>query len=255
MGSLTNKTIASIYKDLFYIDNSNNGIDSTTRSIKDGAGNETALDLSDRRLAVQPSADTTTLMQIKDADGNALFTIDSTNDVVKGGTNAQIVNTQYATFSGTALNIDGSSHLAVPRFVAPATQLTLGTGTDPSTSLTISNTADDVVSCMWYLDTAINIDAVTVWVAGDGASGDTIRFHLMSYSVDTSNGSTGGDLTSGAVIASGGDITNAGYEQAYYQALTVATSSVAQGKALFFTIKGDGTNSNYNVNCQIKYHL
>ena len=98
------------------------------------------------------------------------------------------------------------------------------------------------------LDTAINIDAVTVWVAGDGASGDTIRFHIMSYSVDTSNGSTGGDLTSGAVIASGGDITNAGYEQAYYQQMTIQSANVDAGKAILFTFRSDSVNSDYGIN-------
>ena len=238
--SLTGKTPAQFYKDLLHTDNSNTGISSTIKQIKCGDGDATALQLSDRNFKVQPAADSTTTACIYDVDGNVILTVDTT---------------KYVEFHGTSLEVDGSSHLAVPRAVAPATQLTLGTGTNPDTSLTISTTADDVLSCMWYVDTAVVLDSVTIWSGANTSGGDTTRFHLVSYSIDTSNGSTGGDLSSGAVHADGGDITNAGYEQAYYQALTIGTSSIAAGKAVFLTIKGDGTNSNYNVNCRIKYHL
>ena len=192
---------------------------------------------------------------VRDIDGNSLFAVDTTNNLIKVGSGQEVANTQYVEFHGTALNVDGSAHLAVPRAVAPATQLTLGTGTNPDTSLTIATTADDVISCMWYVDTAISLDSVAVWCAGDNATGDTIRFHLCSYSIDSSNNATGGDLSSGAVHADGSDIVTAGYEQAYYQSLTIGTASVASGKAMFLTIKGDGTNGNYNVNCRIKYHI
>ena len=63
----------------------------------------------------------------------------------------------------------------------------------------------------------ITIDRVIWWSGADAASGDTTRCHLMSYSIDSGNGSTSGDFSSGAVLADGGDVTNAGYEQAYYQ--------------------------------------
>ncbi len=253
--SLTGKTPAQFYKDLLHTDNSNTGISSTIKQIKCGDGDATALQLSDRNFKVQPAADSTTTACIYDVDGNVILTVDTTNNLVKVGTGQQIATTNYVEFHGTSLDVDGSSHLAVPRAVAPATQLTLGTGTNPDTSLTISTTADDVLSCMWYVDTAVVLDSVTIWSGANTSGGDTTRFHLVSYSIDTSNGSTGGDLSSGAVHADGGDITNAGYEQAYYQTLTIGTSSIAAGKAVFLTIKGDGTNSNYNVNCRIKYHL
>ena len=45
----------------------------------------TSLYLSSRNLKVQPSADTTTNTVIYDADGNALVTVDSNNDLVKLG--------------------------------------------------------------------------------------------------------------------------------------------------------------------------
>ena len=255
MGNLSGKTPSEFYKDLLHTDNSNTGISTTDKVVKCGDGDSTALSLSNQRASVLPSADSTTVLRVRKAGGDDVLTVDSTNGLVKVNAGQQIANTQYAEFHGTALNVDGSSHLAVPRAVAPATQLTLGTGTNPDTSLTVSTTADDVVSCMWYIDTAISLDSVVVWAGADGATGDTIRFHLVSYTIDNSNNATSGDLSSGAVHADGSDITNAGYEQAYYQSLTIGTASVAAGKVMFLTIKGDGTNSNYNVNCKIKYHL
>tara|TARA_R100000278_G_scaffold7638_1_gene9961 strand:+ start:168 stop:935 length:768 start_codon:yes stop_codon:yes gene_type:complete len=255
MAGIINKTLSEIYKDLFYIDNDNNGFTTTLKTIKDGAGNTSSLSLSDRATQIKANTDNTTALQVQDADGNALFTVDTTNDLVKAGINQQYANTQFAHFAGTAMNVDGSTHLCVPRIIAGATGMTLGTGTDPDTSLTISTTADDVISCMWYVSTAVTIDSVEVWCAGDASGNDTLRFHLMSYTIDNSNGSTGGDLTSGTVVASGADISSLGYEQAYFQSMTINSANIAAGKAVFFTIKGDSSNANYNVNVQIKYHL
>ena len=41
--SLTNKTIANTYKDLLQVDNSNNGLTTTPRRLKDGSGVNSAL--------------------------------------------------------------------------------------------------------------------------------------------------------------------------------------------------------------------
>ena len=48
--SLTGKTKASSYKDILQMDNSNNGIDTTTRNVKDGEGTQSALNLSDDQI-------------------------------------------------------------------------------------------------------------------------------------------------------------------------------------------------------------
>ena len=60
----------------------------------------------------------------------------------------------------------------------------------------------------------------------------------MSYDIDTSNSATGGDLSNGVEnCVSPSTITNAGYEQAYFQALTVSTSDVDEGKLIIAMIK------------------
>ena len=252
--NLTGKSISAIYKDLLHTGNDNTGIGSSDKIITCGDGDETSLSLSNQRASVASSTNNTTAFAVKSSGGATYLATDTTNGVVKVNTNQIIANTATIGFHGSALNVDGSTHLVVPRSVAPATQMTLGTGTDPDTSLTIATTADDIVNCMWYPINAVTIDSVNIWTAGHAATGDTIRFHLCSYTIDNSNGSTGGDLTSGVVNASGADIITAGYEQAYHQALTINTATIAGGKAVFLTIKGDGTNADYSVNAQVTYH-
>ena len=69
------------------------------------------------------------------------------------------------------------------------------------------------------------------------------------------NGSTSGDLSSGVVVADGANITNAGYEQAYYQAMTIQSADVDAGKVILFTFASDTVNSDYSINATVKYHI
>ena len=112
-----------------------------------------------------------------------------------------------------------------------------------------------VANTVWYVPDNIVIDSAFFWVGADASSGDTVRCHLMSYDIITTAGSTSGNLSGGVVVADGGDIVSAGYEQAYYQSMTIQNASVSAGKALFFTFRQDGTNSDYSISATIKYHL
>ena len=259
--SLTNKTISSTYKDIISIDNSNAGFDTNIDQVRSGNGNGSALYLSTNNFKVQPTADSTTNSVIYDKDGNILFQVDSTNDAVKVLGNH--VNTQYAYFGVSSADtiftgMSANTHTAVPfnSNGLSGALVTLGTGTNPDTSLTVSTTADDLVNCIMYIDSNINVDAVYVWMGSDTATADTAcRFHLMSYTIDTGNSATSGDLSSGVVVADGSDINNAGYEQAYYQSMTIQNASVSSGSVLMFLARMDSVNSDISLNCKIKYHL
>lgn len=259
--SLTNKTISSTYKDIISIDNSNAGFDTNIDQVRSGNGNGSALYLSTNNFKVQPTADSTTNSVIYDKDGNILFQVDSTNDAVKALGNH--VNTQYAYFGVSSADtiftgMSANTHTAVPfnSNGLSGALVTLGTGTNPDTSLTVSTTADDLVNCIMYVDSSISVDAVYVWMGSDTATADTAcRFHLMSYTIDTGNSATSGDLSSGVVVADGSDINNAGYEQAYYQSMTIQNASVSSGSVLMFLARMDSVNSDISLNCKIKYHL
>ena len=101
----------------------------------------------------------------------------------------------------------------------------------------------------------ITIDRVVWWSGADDATGDTTRCHLMSFDIDSGNGSTGGDLSNGVVLADGADITNAGYEQSYYQQMTIQSANVNANKAIMFMFRSDSVNSDFSINATIKYHL
>jgi hypothetical protein len=264
--SLTGQPVDGTYKSLTRINDNDNGIDSSLENITDGVGTSSAFNLSTNSALIKPTAsDNTSAFVCQDKDGNSLLTVDTTNDKVKLGSGQQYANTSYAYFGISYIDTAGAAFLANTHYSIPfgganygdavAANYALGTGTDPATSLTISDTAHSVVRCYWWVPDAIVIDEVKWLLGADAATGDTCRAHLMSYTVDTSNGTTGGDLSSGTVIASSSDITNSGYEQIYNNTMTVSSSSVSAGKVILFVFRSDSVNSDYTINATIKYHI
>ena len=84
--SLTGVYPADSYKDLIKVSNANAGIDSSLRVVSDGEGTDSPLYLSNTKVKIQPSADSTDVFDIYDSSGNLLFQIDSTNKKVTAGT-------------------------------------------------------------------------------------------------------------------------------------------------------------------------
>ena len=257
--SLTGKSPSETYKDIAYVDNDNNGVTTSLKQVKTGNGSNTALQVSDRSLQVKSATDNTTALDVQNASGTSKLLVDTTNNYVKA--NGGHVNTQYQEFGiGSADSVWAgalaNTHYAVP-FNGYANQalVSIGTSSNPDTSLTIATTADDVTCCFWFIMDSITIDRVVWWSGADAATGDTTRCHLMSYDIDSDNGSTGGDLSSGVVLADGADITNAGYEQSYYQQMTIQSADVTAGKVVLFTFRSDSVNSDFSINATIKYHI
>ena len=253
---------ADTYKDILQIDNSNNGVSTALKQVKSGNGNGSSLHVSRDKLKNQPSQDSTESVVLYDADGNALFTIDTTNDLVKLGISQINANTQFASFGVSSADTvwatkTENTHTAVPfnSNGLSGAVVTFGTSTDPATTLTIATTADDLVNSFMVVPNNIVVDAVSFWAGANSASGDTLRCHLMSYDIVSTAGSTGGDLSSGVVVADGSDLVSAGYEQASYQSMTVQSSSVTAGKVLLFVFRQDSTSSDYSISASIKYHL
>ena len=261
MASFTGNSIKDVYKDILHTSNSNSGIGSSIKQITCGDGDTTALYLSDRNAKIQPSADSTTNTVIYDSDGNALVTVDSTNDLVKAGIGQHAVNTQYAHFgvgSGDSVwaGAAADNHYAVP-FNSIATQALVdgSDGTDPATSFTIATTADDMVGVLWYIMDNITIDRVVWWSGVSVSTTHTSRAHLMVYTIDQSNSSSSGDLSSGAVLAYSSDVSSVGYEQSYYNQMSISTADVDAGKAVMFFLRTDSVARDITINATIKYHL
>ena len=267
--SKTGKTPASYYKsDVSVSQTSNVGFDSTTRVICSGDGADSALSLSDDVLSVQPvNDDTTGAMLVKNKAGNNILAVDTDNSKLLGGASQTALNTQYALFGADYSGVSSyvaDTHYAIPFLITPlfTTIVSMGSSTsssfndtNPASSLTISNTAMDVVRTYWYVMDDITIDAVKWFHAADTATGDSTAAHLMAYTVDITKSSTGGDLSSGVVVADGSIITNAGYEQIYYQSMTIQSADVDAGKVILFTFASDTVNSDYSINATVKYHI
>ena len=260
--SLTGKTKASTYKDILQMNNSNSGVDSTSRNVVDGEGSASSISISSEKASVVPSSvDSTNVFVVADKDGNGLLQVDSSNDLVKAGAGLHIVNTNIKEF---AMDSQEANPAAADTWYGltstfnhnDVNEMAMGTGSTPATTLTMANTAALVVKHYWYVPANITIDSCNVWFGADAASGDVVKFSVMSYTVDSANGSTGGDLSSGVEnCVSPATITGAGREQAYYQALTVSEDKVNSGSVILACVSQASINSDLTVNMQLVYHL
>ena len=256
--SLSGKTLKDTYIDLLQLDNSNSGTPTTVRNVKDGAGSSTALMVSDDQVRINPVNDDTTLaLAVRATTGATVLGVDTTNQLVSASGNT--INTQYAYFSVVITHFSSASaneHYAVP-FVngnnaATTSYISLGTGTDPATSVDTNSVAYKLVPVMWYIPDNMTIDAVYSLEGADAATGDTTRMHLMSY--DFTSGATS-CLTNGTLLAHNSDVTNAGYEQPYLSTWTVDSSDVVAGKVILAAFRSDSNNSDYSLTIKVKYHL
>ena len=256
--SLSGKTLKDSYVDLLQLDNSNNGTPTTVKNVKDGAGNSTALMVADDQIRIFPTNDdSTTTLLVRAKTGNTVLQADTTNNLLYGSGN--IVNTQYAYFSVVTTHFSSAAaneHYAIPfangNNAATTSYISLGTGTDPATSVDTNSVAYKLVPVMWYIPDNMTIDAVYSFEGADAATGDTTRMHLMSY--DFTSGATS-PLTNGTLLAHNSDVTNAGYEQPYLSTWTVDSSDVVAGKVILAAFRSDSNNSDYSLTIKVKYHL
>ena len=262
--SLTDKTIAGSYKDLLQIDNSNNGMGTGLKYVKDGEGVQSCLSISDDNLGIQPNNDNhTNTLDVRAADSSLVLQVDTTNQLVYGSGN--IVNTQYAVFgigSRQSSVLEANTHYAIPfaqgsfANTVGAEMPSFGTSTDPATSLTTADTDSDraaeIVPCVWYVPDDISVDAVYSLEGADAATGDTTRMHLFSYDFTSGNPSC---LTNGTLLAHNSDNANAGSEQPYLSTWTVDSAAVSSGKVILAFFRSDSINSDYSLKITVKYHL
>ena len=266
--SFTGSALKDVYKDILQTNNSNTGIGASLKQITCGDGDETSLFLSKRQFKIQPSLDNVASSVIYDKDGNALFTVDSTNDIVKAGIGQHTVNTQYHQFGIFDFSPSIGAHHALINnsWSAEGTVYTGavnasnwgGTGTNPATSLTLSSASHELVPALWLLQGNITIDEVSYMMGSDAAS--TINLHIMQYDMVTGAGSTAGDLSNGVVLAQTGSADDSlspvttGDDRVSNGTLTINTADVASGKVIIAFAEASDTDD-MTVNLNIKYHL
>ena len=263
MPTKTGKTYSSFYGNDLAINQANNtGVDSSTRTIQDGFGNNTALNLSDDNVHVKPQSDDTTgAFLVQNSTGGSVFAVDTTNLKVLVGASQVATNTQYAYFaisSSGGLSAVAGTHYAIPYGnMLSATAVAMGTGANPSTSYDVSDNdnGDDLTMMLWYVPDNITVDQVHLLAGGSAATGDTINIHLLSFDFDAGAGAGKGDLSNGVVIAGGADIASLGYENIIYQSTSPSSADVDAGKVIMATFESAGTNSDYGINITVKYHI
>jgi len=261
--SLTNKTISNTYRDLLKIDNGNAGIGGVVKNIQSGNGVNSALKIGKDTVSAKPeTAENSAVLRVQSYDGATLLQVDSTNTEVKAlgnSVNTQVKQFMYSSINGhpdTANTWSALDAIGGGRFRGG--NIELGTGGTPATTYDVSggNQADDLVQSMFYVPFDIKIDSAKVWFGSSTATGDDVKFSIMSYTVSTANDATGGDLSAGVEnCVSPSTITSAGYEQAYYQSLTVSTPNVDAGKVILACVHQDDVNCDLTLNMQLIYHL
>ena len=261
--SLREKTLKDTYGDLLQLDNSNNGVGTSIKKIKDGSGGGSALSIADDYVQVQPENDDTgNAFKVRNSSGTSIFNVDTDSEEITGAGN--IMNTQYAYFgigNSFSSNFAANTHYSLPFMGNNHVNTThdnfaFGTSTDPATTFTTADAtathAALIVPCFWYVPDAISIDAVHSIEGADDGTGDTTRMHLFSYTY--TSGSTSA-LTGGTLLAHNNDVTNAGSEQLYTGSWTVDSAAVTAGKVILGFFRSDSNNSDYSINMTIKYHL
>jgi hypothetical protein len=251
--ALTDKTVASTYKDLLTLNNSNSGATSAGTTIQDGNGTNTALTLGTRNSTFRPATDHTAILSVENAAGDDILRVDTSNKLVKVNETQSIANTQYLRFGYNDIDVDSGTHIGVPIMGAITNaNVTFGTSTDPSAP-NVSNNGDDWIHYLHYVDTNITVDAVNVLVGATAATGDSLNFHLLNLA--TGDTTTIDEWSSTTVVADDSGTSNAGYEQFYRVVLNIQSANVDAGNYLALTVEGDGTNSDYSINALIRYHL
>ena len=184
MADLTGSTIASTYKDLLQVSNSNSGIDSTLRVIEDGEGTESMLSISSSAAKISSSSQLqfrdSAIHISSDADGYLNVQADTGVNINIGGTDELAVTATTSTFgtnlvipdSGTIGNASDTDLLTFTSGV-----LTVAGELD-ATTLDISGNAD--------IDGTLEADAITV----DGVAlatfiRDTVGTNMLSSNTES----------------------------------------------------------------------
>tara|TARA_R100001594_G_scaffold44444_1_gene76888 strand:- start:221 stop:1012 length:792 start_codon:yes stop_codon:yes gene_type:complete len=260
--SLTGKSPSETYKDIAYVDNSNNGVTTSLKQVKTGNGGSTALQVSDRALQVKSATNNTTALDVQNASGTSKLLVDTTNNYVKA--NGVHVNTMYKQFMAFDLSPTAGIHYpmasaeaGIPHASGDASYTPLGVfgnSADPATTFDVSGHAtypNQASLTYWYIMDNMYIDSIRV--IATAAGNVDINFHVMSYDLDTSTNH--GDLSNGTLLAHIGSSLAATGSTMKTDTLTIDSASVTAGKIVLAFIENETDTSDITAQLNIKYHI
>jgi len=268
MPTLSLKAFNTYFKNLLTINQSSNvGLDTTTRSVQDGLGNNSAISLSDDVLSVQPVSDNGNTMLVKNQSGSNVLSVDTSSSLVKAGTSQANVLTMVKEmglyeFSPSTVgyhypliaNTSGAGFTAgTPDVINEALtfESDWGNGVDPSAFLDISGLTDpeNAIAVYWIMDYNITLDSVRYLARADANA--TLNFHLESYDLDTS--SNHGDLTNGLTCASASVAATSSTMKT--GTFTLDSTDINAGKVVIGFVENETDTSDFSVAFQINYHI
>ena len=262
--SLTNKTIANSYKDILQVDNSNNGVGTSTKTIISGDGTSSSVQISDDLFQVIPqNDDTTATFAVMDKASTVLLRVDSHNSKVQALGN--YVNTNVKGFRvsyGNSLPNAADTWTGVPVILGVSalstTLLEMGASSGtPTDGLVVATDGAEDMQYYWYLPFDIAIDRVRCMFSSDTDTGSDVKFSIMAYDVVVDNGANSGNLSGGSQVCVSPTTVdaNAGQVNIYFQDLTISTSDVDAGKVIICYVASDEVTSDLSVDIQMVYHL
>lgn len=133
--ALTGSHISDTYKDLLQVSNSNNGVDGTLRTVSDGEGTDSALQLSTTAAKINGNL---TVSGILTATTSELLTSDHdhSGDANDGGTFDAANLTSGIAGDGYVLTADGAGAADWEVVPTPHAAISLGVGSDPALTVT-----------------------------------------------------------------------------------------------------------------------
>jgi hypothetical protein len=259
MGSLAGKSPKDTYKSLLKVADETNGVTTTPSVIEDGEGTATCLDVSANKFRVTPNSDNTEGFAVKKSAGNNIFTVDTSNDLIKVGTSQVSATTQLLTFNAYRIvPASAGTHyfvgLGSSEFQSHNVEFGQGTGTEPSTTKDAGTSTQYLVTYLFPVPYNMTIDACKAYLSTHSDTDSTINVHLMSYDMVADGTTNDGNLTNGTVLADG-QATSVDRSVLKTLDMTIQSSSVTSGKVIACLVE-NVTDTNYiNIQVQVKYHI
>ena len=261
MPTFTGKAFANFYKNILGMNQSTNtGVDATTRLVHDGAGQSTAISLSDDVLQVQPQNDNTTgAFLVKNQGGDNILTVDTSDSLIKAGAsqvNALTLFKEMGLYEFSP-NTAGYHYPLIANKVGMqgAEALTYdddwGNAADPAATLDVSGLTDpeNAIAIYWYLENNITLDSVRYMARSDSLV--TLNFHLEAYTLDVSGDF--GDLSGGTTHASATvDTTSTTIKTGTF---TLDTADIDASKVVIGFVENVTSATDLSVSFNIKYHI
>ena len=190
--------------------------------------------------------------------GTSVFSVGTSDNKVRGGVSGyNYMNTQFTTFAVRDLSPVAGTHYPmswIPYFhdssASAITPQTLGTGSVPDTSLTISSNPHDWIHCLFIPHANINVESIKVLLSADASV--SVKFFVRYFTINNS-GATAGDLSSGTEVYS--SATHSVVANSVLQSSQSVDVDVASGKAIVVSVENESSTDDISCVATLRWHL